>query len=778
MAISLFAHNETAYRAADALLAEAGKAAVIHPTGTGKSFIGFKLCEDHPRSRVCWLSPSEYIFKTQQENLAATGAEVPENISFCTYAKLLLMRREEMEAIRPDYIILDEFHRCGAQMWGQGVQALLELYPQVPLLGLSATNIRYLDNQRDMAQELFGGNIASEMTLGEAIVRGILTPPKYILSVYAYQKDLETYRKRVRRNRNPAARDMGEQYLEALRRALDQAEGLDEVFSRHMTNRRGKYIVFCASAEHMKEMMAKVPEWFGKVDPAPHVYSAYSNDPETDQAFADFKADCSGHLKLLFSIDMLNEGIHVEDVSGVILLRPTVSPIIYKQQIGRALAAGKGRQAVIFDIVNNIENLCSISAIQQEMRVAMTYYRASGQEGKIFYDRFDIIDEVGDSRRLFETLSDTLTASWEVMYDYARKYWLENGHLEVPRRYKTPEGYSLGSWIFTQRKVYRGEQYGVLGEDRIARLEKVGMVWEGKGDLSWNRYYGAARAYYREKGDLDLSVAYVTGDGIALGKWISQMRTYRKSGIRQTYLTKERIAALDALGMIWSVPDHYWTQNYHAALRYHRQHGHLDVPYGYTDSQGVKLGVWVRNMRASRNGERSVYRITPEQERQLEELGMRWEGRHDRRWEEGFREAEAYRERFGDLEVPAGYVSPGGFALGKWLNKHREMDKRTGKTAIRVTPERRERLSALGMRWDAGEDPWEKRYGLAREYYEAHGDLQVPAQYVAQGVWLHKWLNEQKQIYRGNRPGKRLTEEQIRRLEAIGIRWGREKEAV
>ena len=67
---------------------------------------------------------------------------------------------------------------------------LLTQHPEVPLLGLSATNVRYLDNQRDMAEELFAGQIASYMTLGEAVVRGILPAPVYVTSVYAYQKEL------------------------------------------------------------------------------------------------------------------------------------------------------------------------------------------------------------------------------------------------------------------------------------------------------------------------------------------------------------------------------------------------------------------------------------------------------------------------------------------------------------------------------------------------------------------------------------------------------------
>lgn len=241
------------------------------------------------------------------------------------------------------------------------------MYSKSKVLGLSATAIRYLDNQRNMVDEIFEGNIASEMTLGEAIVRGILNPPKYVLSVFSYQKDLDRYEHRVKIAKNQAVRDRAEHYLETLRRALEKADGLDVIFDKHISDRIGKYIVFCANFEHMHEMIDRVDEWFYKVDEKPNVYIAYSNHPATSKAFSDFKKDDTDHLKLLFCIDMLNEGIHVDDISGVILFRPTVSPIIYKQQIGRALSASKSKYPVIFDIVNNIENLYSIGAIEQEM---------------------------------------------------------------------------------------------------------------------------------------------------------------------------------------------------------------------------------------------------------------------------------------------------------------------------------------------------------------------------------------------------------------------------
>ena len=112
--IELYEHNRIAYESAVSMLAETGKTAIVHPTGTGKSFIGFKLCEDNSDKTVLWLSPSEYIFKTQLENLKAAGGDEPRNIRFYTYAKLMNMSEEEISEIRPALCVCDEYHRAGA----------------------------------------------------------------------------------------------------------------------------------------------------------------------------------------------------------------------------------------------------------------------------------------------------------------------------------------------------------------------------------------------------------------------------------------------------------------------------------------------------------------------------------------------------------------------------------------------------------------------------------------------------------------------------------------
>ena len=594
--IKLFEHNETAYISAIQMLTETGKAAVIHPTGTGKSFIAFKLCYDNADKKICWLSPGEYIFKTQCENLAAAGSAVPRNIAFFTYAKLMLMTDAELEEIKPDYIILDEFHRCGAEMWGQGVKRLLNLYSDTPILGLTATNIRYLDNRRDMADEL------------------------------------------------------------------------DKVFAKHMPKRDGKYIVFCASFDHMNEMADKAKEWFAKVDTEPHIYKAYSNDPAASKAFSAFKADVSKHLKLLYSIDMLNEGINVDDIDGVILLRPTVSPIIYKQQIGRALSAGKKSNPVIFDIVLNIENLYSIGAVEEEMQIATAYYRSLGEESSIVNDSFSIYDEVKDCRELFSRLNDVLTVSWQTMFEQAKKYYSENGDLEVPARFITNDGYSLGHWIYNQRAVRKGQQTGNLSEEQIEKLNSIGMRWDLYTDYSWEKNFNAAKDYYEKNGHLDVPSRFVTRDGLPLGAWLSSLRTWESSGIHPKYLSAERKKQLESIGMIWSKLDYYWEQNFSEALRYYRKNG--------------------------------------------------------------------------DLLVPSNFVTDNGMRLGSWIFRQRKLHSGSCK-GTPLTAEQTARLNSIGMVWEP-EDPWLMSFNLVKGYYKEHGNINISQSTVVNGVWLGKWIAEQK----------------------------------
>ena len=692
--IALYPHNERAYLAAREMLEQKQRAAIVHPTGTGKSFIAFRFVEEHPQMRVLWLSPSEYIFRTQLDNIRKSDPGIGlENLQFMTYAKLIMLSNEAVLQLAPDLIILDEFHRCGAEHWGDGVDRLIAASPDAKVLGLSATSVRYLDNQRDMAQELFDGNIASEMTLGEAIVRGILPAPKYVTTVFKYNKELEAYEKRIHSaHRSPARQKNEEKLLQALRRALEKADGLDAVFARHMQEKNGKYIVFCANVEHMREMLACVPEWFAQVDAQPHCYEVYSENPQTSREFAQFIEDESEHLKLLFCIDMLNEGVHVSGISGVILFRPTISPIIYKQQIGRALTAGDSHTPLIIDVVNNMENLLSIGALQGEMLEAAQRLRENGEGSQIVTERFEIIDQVQDCRVLFEQLHSSLTSDWEQYFAQASVYAAEHGDLLVPKNYVTPGGLNLGQWIGIQRNVRAGRRLGTLTETQIARLDAIGMVWENRLEIAWERGFTYAQAYYEEYGNLLVPARYETADGYRLGDWIRNLRQRELDGELKGVLTPERVERLNAIGMKWDAISAKWEENYLEAARYYRREGHLRVPSGYKTESGFALGAWVRNLRNVRAGVYTKNRpLTDMQIERLNAIGMVWENCFENQWMNAYEAAKRYFLKQGHLNIPAAYVSPEGILLGKWIRRQRDADK-----GGKLSPERRQMLEAIG----------------------------------------------------------------------------------
>ena len=692
MSIHLFQHNEDAYRAVERMLEEKRKAAVIHPTGSGKSLIAFKLAEQHPQKHFLWLSPSEYIYKTQLENIDTSFS----NIEYMSYSRL--MKNENcIEKLHPDYIILDEFHRCGAAEWGKSVKKLLDAYPDAGLLGLSATSIRYLDNQRNMAEEIFEGNIASEMTLGEAIVRGILPEPKYVIAMYSYRKELEQLKKRIQNLSNRGLIEENKKMLEQLRRALEQSEGLEDVFAKHMTKKNGKYILFCAGKAHMDEMKAQAGDWFRKIDKNPRIYTAFYNHAGTGKEFAAFKEDDSDHLKLLYCIDMLNEGIHVEDVDGVILLRPTVSPIIYMQQIGRALSTGTEETPIIFDLVNNFDSLYCVDCLKNEMKEARMQFAERHGRHEHFGDRFRIVDETKNSRQLFVKLQENLNSAWEVYYAAARRWYEENGHLKVPKGYVTPSGLTLGSWIQTQRKVHAGKTAGSLTPERTQMLEKIGMIWEVS-DYKWEAAIEELQKYHDQYGNVDVKARYVTEDGWALGKWVSNLRLkVKKYGLNQT-LTRAQQLQLEALGMIWDKNKENWERYFEAAERYYQKKGSLDVPVKYITQGGIPLGRWLSGIRRQAAGSDMQASLTKEQKKRLQSIGLEMDTRPEQQWNMKYNLAKEYYEQHGNLNVPVSYAV-NGIRLGRWLSNIRSKRKHPESSGMVLDDRRIRQLDGIGMDW-------------------------------------------------------------------------------
>lgn len=219
--IELYPHNQKAYDNLCAMLRDNNRACVVQPTGTGKFVIIAKMAQDNPGKNFLLLGTNDYMYIDQMANLSdiAPGF-TPKNLQFMTYATAMAKARCGDEIPRCDVIVADEFHHCGAPEWGKGVQYVVENNPDAKIVGFSATPIRYSDKGRNMADEMFIGNLASSMELEEAWLDGVLPMPKYVIALAKKVRCAETGNQFV--SLSDAARAVGLRNGASVRRAIDR----------------------------------------------------------------------------------------------------------------------------------------------------------------------------------------------------------------------------------------------------------------------------------------------------------------------------------------------------------------------------------------------------------------------------------------------------------------------------------------------------------------------------------------------------------------------------
>ena len=385
---------------------------------------------------------------------------------------------------------------------------------------------------------------------------------------------------------------------------------------------------------------------------------------------------------------------------------------------------------------------------------------------------------------------DPYKEQWEKMFGLAQEYYKKHGNLEVPKIYITPSGDRLGAWVQIQRMAYRNRSlfkeerknnFAPLTDERVSRLESIGMIWNTL-DTQWERMFELAKEYYEKYGDLKVPNSYITSNGEKLGKWIHNQRTaYRnrtlpkneiKSG--QVVLNDERLKKLESIGMIWDPYKEQWEKMFKLALKYYEKYGDLRVPFSYVSPNGERLGTWIASQRKAYKN-RNLFKeerkdnfspLTDEQVGKLESIGMIWDP-YKEQWEKMFKIAQDYYEEHGDLKVTDKYISPNGEKLGIWIATQRRSYK-----IQNLTEEEIKRLESIGMIWDIFDLQWQKMFGLAQEYYEKYGDLKVPKEYItSSGERLASWLGKQRLAYKKNS----LSDEQISKLESIGMIWNAKK---
>lgn len=397
MRVILKSHNDVAYKKVMATFKHSNRTCVCHPTGTGKSYIVAAVTEHF--DKVLILAPNNFVLRQQQSVIPWR-----KDIEYYSYIWLMLHVTDITEHY--DLIVLDEFHRTGADVWGAAVNLLLESQPQAKVLGTTATPIRYSDDNRDMSTELFNGNVASVMTIADAWRDNILPIPIYVTGFFNFDKLTQEVSDRISRSQQLDEERKRQNIFRINNMRLDweKAYGVKFILTKHMPKDLRRVIVFCAHIDTLKDMRHTVSEWFWqagfKVAGSYIIHSDQSEIKQSEQ-MTGFESNDGDGVRLMFAVNILNEGIHVPDVDAVIMLRTTESRIVYMQQMGRCLTAANSSNPVVLDLVDNITTTTAIRDFADEFnRVESDNAEKEHRQTR----HFEVIDYTLDIRQVIDML--------------------------------------------------------------------------------------------------------------------------------------------------------------------------------------------------------------------------------------------------------------------------------------------------------------------------------------------------------------------------------------
>ena len=599
--VELFKHNKTTYENITRIFEISNKCATVQPTGSGKSFLIFKLAQDNSNKTVVVFEPNKQIIGRVSEQMKEYGIE---NIKFFTYQKLNSQhKRGEISIENADYICLDELHRIKAKQWEQAVIAIQEKFPNAKVLGLTATPER-MDGQNIV--DYFGAELACNITLGDAIVNNILPCPTYISALYTFDEEIQRVNNKIDESRNSdEEKEEMKDELKAARKQLENALGVPTILEKHIPDSKGKYIVFCQNVEHLTATKPVIEDWFAKAGLETHTYEVHTKNPNHKLEYTGFKSDDSDCIKLCLCVDMFNEGVHLEGISGVILLRPTQSNIIYFQQIGRAISASDNNIPIIFDLVNN-GNCLGGGSLRVEVESAVDRQRTgvSNIDEECGYEVFDIgefhiYDYVKDSLDILNEIENKCVDDWIDNYNLVCEYiCLFNTQITRTTKYKK---HNIGVWIRNNKQRYK---QGKLSQERISLLKVICDLDENIDDIrndKWNEMFDILSEYIKQGEFLKTKTTY---KDINIGYWYGTQLTNYNNGT----LDEWKVSKLQSIGLLKSKFDEQWRKKYEISLEFVNKYGKT-IAYN-TIYKNHNIGQWkMDNLKKIKSGKLSRDRI-------------------------------------------------------------------------------------------------------------------------------------------------------------------------
>lgn len=413
---------EALYALEDSRAEGATKGLVQAATGVGKTYLA--AFDSAKYERVLFVAHREEILK--QAALSFKNVRRSDDYGFFNgkqkdtdkaviFASVATLGRKEYlsEAFFApdyfDYLVIDEFHHAVNDQY----QRIVRYFRPQFLLGLTATPER-MDGKN--IYEICDYNVPYEISLKEAINKGVLVPFHY----YGIYDETDYSSLHLVRGRYDE-KELNETYIGNVRR-------YDLIYKYYRKYPSERALGFCCSRQHAEEM---AKEFCRRGVRAAAVYSnadgAFSED--RDKAIEDLK---NKKIKVIFSVDMFNEGVDIAALDMVLFLRPTESPIVFLQQLGRGLRTSRGKEYLnVLDFIGNYE---------KAGRAPLLLCGARSFEGKkaVDYDRLEYPDDciVDFDMRLIDLFEELNKKSLSVKERIRQEYYRVREFLDgkVPTR--------------------------------------------------------------------------------------------------------------------------------------------------------------------------------------------------------------------------------------------------------------------------------------------------------------------------------------------------------
>lgn len=357
------------------LLDKYKKCFLIRPTGFGKTWLMTELAKSC--RKVLYLYPSQVIKDTVVDRYYSLPDSDPDEpidpetmeamksmgtIPGCdlmTYAKLIRLDETDFQNMSYELVIFDEAHRMGGPKTKLACEKLFAgLDLDTKFIGATATPTR-MDNF-DVSSHFFSDRLCYPYTLHDAIKSGMIMKPNYCYATYDFAQDLENAAQEAGEDlRDPHVQETISVKAIELGKLYNLPTIIRETCDGYAARTDYmKFIIFFASKKHMQEKCPEVESWFREAYPDHEVVTLRITSASSEESANTDKlsllSPVPGRIDLIACIDMLNMGYHVSDQTGIMMYRGTESGTIFTQQLGRALSAGAGSSAIVFDIVDNL----------------------------------------------------------------------------------------------------------------------------------------------------------------------------------------------------------------------------------------------------------------------------------------------------------------------------------------------------------------------------------------------------------------------------------------